>query len=249
MTGWRLLLHQIRYEQRTHWRNPAGVFFTLGLPVVMLVIFTSLNGDDVFEGGATFGDYFVPGMITFGLINATYGNITTKLVIRREGGLLKRTKATPLPLATLIAGMVASAVVIAIAITVVVLSTGRLAYGVALPGRWALFVLVMLIGGAAFAALGMALASFVPNSDAADPMVFGTVLPLLFISGVFDQVPPGSVLDRIAEVFPVSHLYTAALGTTGASSESPWEHLLVVGLWGAAGALVAARRFRWEPAA
>lgn len=243
----RLLAHQIRYEQRTFWRNPAGVFFTLGLPVLMLVIFTSLNGDDVFDDGSSFGDYFVPGMLTFGLINATYGNLATKLVIRREGGLLKRTKATPLPLAVLLAGMVANAVVVALVITAVVLGTGRLAYGVALPSRWGLFALVMLVGGAAFAALGMALASFVPNTDAADPMVFGTVLPLLFISGVFDQVPQGSVLDRIAEVFPVSHLFTAALGTTGATSESPWGHLVVVALWGLGGSAVAARRFRWEP--
>ena len=245
MTGPKLLLHQLRYEQRTFWRNPAGVFFTLGLPVLMLVIFTTLNGDDVFDDGSSFGDYFVPGMVTFGLINATYGNLATKVVVRRESGQLKRARSTPLPLPMLLTGMLTNAVVVALVIIAVVLGTGRLAYGVPLPDRWGLLLLVLLIGGASFAALGLALATLIPNTDAADAMVFGTVLPLLFISGVFDQVPQGSVLDRIADIFPVSHLFNVALATTGASSADPYPHLAIVALWGAAGAIIAAKRFRW----
>lgn len=247
MNGPRLLLHQLNYEQRTFWRNPAGVFFTLGLPVLMLVIFTTLNGDDVFEDGSTFGDYFVPGMLTFGLINATYGNLASKLVVRRESGQLKRARSTPLPLPMLLTGMLTSAVVLALVIITVVLSTGRIAYGVPLPHRWGLLVLVLLLGGASFAALGLALSTFIPNADAADPMVFGTVLPLLFISGVFDQVPQGSLLDRIADIFPVSHLFSAALATSGTSSTAPYQHLAIVATWGTAGAFIAARRFHWAP--
>ena len=247
MTGPRLLLHQLRYEQRTFWRNPAGVFFTLGLPVLMLVIFTTLNGEDVFDDGSRFGDYFVPGMLTFGLINATYGNLASKVVVRRDSGQLKRARSTPLPLLMLLTGMLANAVVVALVIIAVVLGTGRLAYGVPLPDRWGLFALVILVGGASFAALGLALSTLIPNADAADPMVFGTVLPLLFISGVFDQVPPGSVLDRIADIFPVSHQFTAALATTGATDADPYRHLALVALWGAAGAVIAVKRFRWAP--
>lgn len=247
MSTGRLIAHQLRYEQRTFWRNPAAVFFTVGLPVVMLVIFTTLNGDDVLEGGGRFGDYFVPGMITFGVINATFANLATKLVVRRESRLLKRARATPLPLRLLLAGMLLNAIIVAAVITAVVLLTGRLAYGVDLPTNWGLMVLVLLVGAASFAALGLALANFVPNADAADPMAFGIVLPLLFVSGVFDQVPQGSVLDRIADVFPVSHLFTAALSTTDAASTSPYGHLAFVALWGAAGAAVAISRFRWDP--
>lgn len=245
MTDARILGRQLAYEQRMFWRNPGAVFFTLGLPVLMLVIFISLNGTDTVDG-RSFGAYFVPGMLVFGLINSTYGYVATKLVTRRDSRLLKRVRATPLPLPVLLAAAVANAVAIAVAITALVLTAGRVFYGVALPTRWGL-ALVFAVGSVSFAALGLALATFIPNPDAADPIVFATILPLLFVSGVFDQVPAGSIINQIAQVFPVRHLFQAALATTGGAHDGqPYRHLLVVAGWGAAGAVVAIRRFRWE---
>lgn len=247
MTGSHVLVRQLAYEQRMFWRNPGAVFFTLGLPVLMLVIFISLNGSDTVGDGRSFGAYFVPGMLVFGLINSTYGYVATKLVTRRDSGLLKRVRATPLPLPVLLAAAVANAVAVAVAITALVLTTGRVFYGVALPARWGLALTVLAVGAVSFAALGLALATFIPNPDAADPIVFATILPLLFVSGVFDEVPAPSVLNQIAQVFPVRHLFQAALATTRNTHDGhPYRHLLVVAGWGAAGAVVAVRRFRWE---
>lgn len=246
MSHLRQLAAQLRYEQRTFWRNPGAVFFTLGLPVLMLVIFTTLNEGDTVAGGRAFGSYFVPGMLVFGVINSTYGYLATKLVVRRDSGLLKRVRATPLPLPILLTAMIANAVVVAVLIATVVLTTGRLVYDVALPARPALAAAVLVLGAASFAALGLALAGFIPNADAADPVVFGTVLPLLFISGVFDEVPAGSVLDRVADVFPVSHLFAATLAAS-AESGATSRHLLIVAAWGLGGAALAAATFRWQP--
>jgi ABC-2 type transport system permease protein len=247
MKTWPVLGRQLAYEQRMFWRNPGAVFFTLGLPVLMLVIFISLNGTDTAGDGRSFGAYFVPGMLVFGLINSTYGYVATKLVTRRDNGLLKRVRATPLPLPVLLAATIANAIAVAVAITTLVLVAGRVLYDIALPARWGLAVAVVAIGSVAFAALGLALATVIPNADAADPIVFATILPLLFVSGVFDEVPSGSVLAQIAQVFPVQHLFQAALATTGgAPGADPYRHLLVVAAWGAAGAVIAARRFRWE---
>jgi ABC-2 type transport system permease protein len=239
-------MHQVRYEQRTFWRNRAALVFTLGLPVLMLVIFATLNGDDVLPNGRTFAEYFVPGMVIFGLINATYGTLANRLVFRRDSGLLKRARSTPLRLSVLIAGMLISGVLVAIVITSVVVATGRLIYDVPLPSRIGLAVAVVLVGAASFAALGLALATFIPNPDAADAMAFGTLLPLLFISGVFDQVPEGSLMESIADVFPVSHLFGAALATTEPGGDV-YQHLAVVFMWGLVGAVIAKKRFRWEP--
>ena len=247
MTTAGLLRHQLAYEQRTIWRNPAAVFFSLGLPLVMLAIFTTLNSDDVLPDGQTFASYFVPGMLVFGLVNATYGVIASRTVLRRDGGQLKRARATPLPLRLFLAGMVLSSLVSATVAAVLVLAVGRLAFGVALPSRPGVVVLCLVLGGTSFSALGLALSTVIPNPDAADPMIYGTVLPLLFISGVFDQVPAGSALDRVAEVFPVRHLLEAALASTGHSDGQLVLHLLVVVAWGIAGSVIATHRFRWEP--
>jgi ABC-2 type transport system permease protein len=247
MSTRRLLVRQLAYEQRIFWRNPGAVFFTLGLPVLMLAIFISLNRTQTVADGRSFGAYFVPGMLVFGLINSTYGYVATKLVTRRDSGLLKRIRATPLPLPALLAAAVANAVAVAVAITALVLAAGRVLYGVALPTHWGLALAVLAVGSVSFAALGLALATVIPNPDAADPIVFATVLPLLFISGVFEEVPTGSVLNQIAQIFPVRHLFQAALATTGSAHDGhPYRHLSVVASWGAAAALVALRKFRWE---
>lgn len=245
----RQVRHQLRYEQRTYWRNPASVFFTVGLPVLLLVIFTSLNQDDLDPvSGRSFGSYFVPGMMTFGVISTTYGNLAARLVFRRESGLLKRVRATPLPSSALITGMLANAAIVAVLIAATVLAVGRVVYDVPLPRDWPLTAAVLVVGSASFAALGLAMATFVPNVDAADPMAFGTLLPLLFISGVFDQVPSESLLNQIAALFPVKHLFDAALAATELQGDgAAYLDLLAVGAWGIVGAVIAIRRFRWEP--
>jgi ABC-2 type transport system permease protein len=98
-------------------------------------------------------------------------------------------------------------------------------------------------------ARGIALTSVTTTADSAATIApFGTVL-LAFISGVFiptDQLPDSLV--QIGKVFPLAHLASglqAAFGT-GAVHLSG-ENVAVIAIWGAAGIIVAARTFRWEP--
>jgi ABC-2 type transport system permease protein len=246
--GARLVLHQLEYEQRTFWRTPQAVFFTFALPVLMLVVFATLNSGykvSVFQG-RRFVEYFVAGMLAFGSISATYGNLAARLVFRRESGQLKRFRATPLPASTYLAGIIASSVTVSVAVSAVVLAVGRVFYDVSLPASLLRLVAVLIVGSGAFCALGLALTTFIPNTDAADATVFGTLLPVLFISGVFQVVPTGSLMDRIAALFPVRHLVRATLDVY-AGEPFPWLRLLAVVAWGAFGALIAIRRFRWSP--
>jgi ABC-2 type transport system permease protein len=243
----RHLVHQLRYEQLSYWRNPAGVFFTVALPVVMLAIFTTLNEGDTDGAGRSFASYFVPGMVTFGLISSAYGNLAARIVLRRETGLFKRAKAAPIAPVAVVGGLVAHAMVIAMLVSTIVTLVGAVVFDVAVPERLGLFVTVIVVGSASFAALGAAVSTAIPNIEAADPIVFATILPVLFISGVFDQVPADSVLDRVADVFPVRHLFDVALASAGRPLDAPHLHLLYVAAWGAVGAGVASRRFRWQP--
>ena len=242
----RLALHQLRYELRAFWRTPAGVFFTFALPVLMLVVFSTLNEGDRLADGRRFTSYFVPGMLAFGTASAAYGNLSARTVVRRESGHLKRLRATPLPAATYLAGAIGCAVLTVLAVSATVLAVGRLAYDVPLPVDTPATAGWILVGAASFAALGLALSTVVTSSEAADPTVFGTLIPVVFISGVFDPVPDGSVLDRIAAVFPVQHL-RAALDDAAVGAAVDLTHVAVLVLWGVAGALVAGRRFRWTP--
>lgn len=245
-----LTVRQLRYEQVIFWRTPATVFFTLAFPVLLLLIFGSLSDGSPMPaaGGATFVEFFTPSMAVFGLMSTCYGNVLARTTLRRETGLLQRVRATPLPLTALLGGLLGNAVLVSALLFGVVLTTGALVWDVALPGDWAAIAGVVIVGGAAFCALGIAASTFVPNVETADPVVFATLLPVAFISGGFMPVRDGTLLAGIAEFLPVRHLLLAGVGASdGASPGAIWLHLGVVALWGVVGAAVAARRFRWAP--
>jgi ABC-2 type transport system permease protein len=127
---------------------------------------------------------------------------------------------------------------------------GKLVYQAEIPSGAALgrFVAMLAVGAAAFSALGFAVTAIIPNADAAAPIVNATVLPLLFLSGVF--IPLGDDAPRwilwVARIFPVRHfadgMQAGFLGTAFS-----WNDVLIVGVWGVAGLLLAVRFFSWEP--
>src|SRR5262249_38755412 len=86
-----LSVHQLKYEQKMYWRTPASAVFTFAFPVMFLVIFASLNTNSTidFLGGLKYNQYYVPGIICFGIISATYTNLAMTITIRRDAGLLK----------------------------------------------------------------------------------------------------------------------------------------------------------------
>ena len=132
------------------------------------------------------------------------------------------------------------------------LALGWAAFGASIPTRTApAFVVDIIVGAAVFCCLGYALACVIRNDDAAQPVVQAITLPLYFISGVFIAagVLPNWLLD-IGDLFPVRHLAAALLAaynphTTGSGFR--WGDLAVVAAWGAAGLVVALRRFSWLP--
>jgi len=253
----RMALHQSGYDLRAFLRNRQSQFFTLALPVLFLVIFASLFGGrhhtvPVAGGRIAASVYYVPGIITLGIIAAAFANLVASVTAQRERGVLKRRRATPVPAAAIIAGRVLTAVVIAVCITAVLLGIGWVGYGAHVPGRTAFaLAATVMIGAAAFCCLGYALASMIRNEDAALPSTQAILLPLYFISGVFVAVTllPRWLAD-VAAVFPVRHLADALLvaynpHTTGLGFAG--QDLLIVAAWGAAGLHIALRRFSWLP--
>lgn len=252
-----LALHQFRYDLRAFLRNGQSRFFTLVLPVLFLVIFASIFGGGshtvaVPGGRIETSAYYVPGIITLGIIAAAFVNLVISVTAQRETGVLKRRRATPVPAAAIIAGRALTAVVAALAITLVLLTIGWAAYGAHVPASTAPALLVtVVIGAVSFCCLGYAVASMIHNEDSAQPITQAVMLPLYFISGVFVAV---TVLPRwlvdVADVFPVRHLAAALL-----AAYNPHTHgagfavgdLLVVVLWGLVGLVVALRRFSWLP--
>jgi ABC-2 type transport system permease protein len=127
---------------------------------------------------------------------------------------------------------------------------GAVALGSEVPrGVTLVEVVVMLaVGSAAFCALGLAVSAAVPNADAAPAIVNASILPLLFLSGIFipfgDDTPQWIV--TLAGVFPVKPFADGMqAGFVGTPFE--WSDVAVVGAWGVLGVVLAVRFFTWEP--
>jgi ABC-2 type transport system permease protein len=254
MTGFALVGHQFRYDQKAFWRNPASVFFTVMFPVLLLVIFGSIFGSDKVEirGGEIDTDtYYVPAIITLSIISSTMQSLAMSLVIAREDGRLKRGRGTPMPAWVFIAGRVGNSIVTAVMMLALLALIGGLVYGVHFPWeRIPQILLVLAVGAASFSCLGIALTAAIPTQDAAAPIVNFLLLPLYFLSGVFipdDQLPSGII--HFADVFPIRHFFLAFFDAyvPGGAQAIDWNHLLIVAIWGVGGLLLAIRFFRWTP--
>jgi ABC-2 type transport system permease protein len=248
-----LVLHQSRYDLRGFLRNRQARFFTLALPLLFLVIFVSIFGNDLVDGIKA-STFYVPGISALAIIAASFVNLVISIVVLREEGILKRRRATPVPAWVLIAGRTLMAIAVSLTSMVVLLAVGRFAYGVRLPTRTIPGVaLTAVVGSISFCVLAYAFSSAISNEDAAQPMVQAVMLPLYFISGVF--IPPSQIpswLHHIAQFFPVEHLahglqHAYDPATTGVGIV--WGDIGALALWGVIGLVVALRRFSWLPKA
>ncbi len=245
----RLLLHELRNQQRLFWRSRESAFFTFLLPIILLVVLGSVYGDEEIDGEPA-APYLVAGLIGFGVVATSFAGLAINLVIRRESGVLKRVRGTPLPASTYLGAVVLSELIV-IAIQVVVqILIGRYVLDAGLPRSPGGLAVALLLGAVAFAALGLAVTGLVRSAEGSSAVVNAIYLPMVFISGTFFSVSalPG-FLEAIADVLPLTYLLELlrSLIIGGESLGSSLTAIGVVALWGAIGVAAALRTFRWEP--
>ncbi|WP_420609015.1 ABC transporter permease [Candidatus Poriferisodalis sp.] len=250
-------LGQLRSEARFNLlgfrRSPAATFFTVVLPIIFLVIFTSIFGNEIISStGARVATVYVPGILALALVSANFMNAAIVTVIRRESGVLKAMRATPLPPWVYVGGQVAASLVLTVFMTALVIGIGWLGYSVEVqPGAVPSLLITLGVGAAAFSALGLAITCVCTSEQAAPAITNMCVLPLYFVSDVFissDGAPRW--MTFIGDVFPIKHLAVALGRTFDPFSEGvpmPAWHWAILGVWGAFGVLVTLRFFRWTP--
>jgi ABC-2 type transport system permease protein len=253
VNGPALTVRQVGYTNKAFWRNPASAFFTFAFPLMFLVIFTALLGKGTVPiGGRQISQttYYVAAMTAFSVITASYTNIAISVTFQRDAGILKRTQGTPLPGAAYLSARVIHAMLMALLLVVLTTAFGRAFYDASVPTGSSLlrFLVMLVVGSASFCALGLAMTAAIPNADASPALVNATVLPLLFLSGIF--IPLGDDAPTwilwIGRIFPVKHFADGVqAGFLGTSFH--WSDVLVVGAWGLGGLLLASRFFSWEP--
>jgi ABC-2 type transport system permease protein len=248
----RLVGRQIYYEQLSFWLNPIGAIFTIGFPLVFLILLGASAGSSRVKilGNIKLIQYYVPGFVAFGVMSACFTTLAIVLVNRREEGLLKRLRLSPLPAWAFLGAIFLSTLLVAFVQVIVLLAVGRLGFGVHLPASIGAFVVAVVVGGLSFTALGAAISTLIPNPDAAGPVTNVVFFVLLFLAGLWFPIKAGSGLAKFSSYFPIRHFILAVFAPFNqAKGASPWawSDLRAVAIWGVAAAAFAVWRFRWAP--
>ena len=247
----RLLFQEVRTEQRLFWRNRESAFFTFFLPVIFFLVFGSIYGDStITKENLRAAPFLEAGMIGYGVASTAFAGLAITMVIRRESGVLKRIRATPLPPATYLLAVLLSTFIVFLVETALIIAIGRLLFSVAVPDRPLSLLVALVIGSVSFAAMGLGLTSAVRSAEGSSAVVNFVYLPMAIISGTFftPKEYPG-FLRAIADVLPLTY-FTKLTRNVMVRHEHIWSQggsLAVVLLWGAIGLLAAIRGFRWQP--
>jgi ABC-2 type transport system permease protein len=243
-----LLVHQLKYEQRTFWRNREGAIFIFIFPLLLYVLLGSLYSGDI--DGISAGDYLLAGLFGYGALTTAFVGLAIILVGRRELGILKRLRSTPLPAWTYLAAVLLSTLIVFALQAVALLALGALIFDASMPENRLGFAGAIVLGCLCFAGLGVGAAALIRSAEGASAVVNVIALPMAFLSGSFG--PTGdypAFLQAIADVLPLTYFLDIVYGIylEGDSLFADPQSLAVVAAWGVAGLLIAVRWFGWVP--
>ena len=254
-------LRRVAIELKTFFRDRNSAVWNFLLPVLLLIIFGSVFGNQTLGDGLdiTFAQYFVAGMIASGVLYTSFQNLAIAIPMERDDGTLKRIQGTPMPKVSYFLGKIGLVFVAYIAQVTILIVVGVLFYKIALPStttQWFSFAWASVLGLISCTLLGIAFSVVPKNGKGASAVVSPIVLVLQFTSGVFfvfAQLP--GWMQTFASFFPLKWLTQAmrsvflpdaaqALEVAGS-----WELgrcAAVLAVWCVAGLALSLLFFRWN---
>lgn len=244
----RLYLHQLRTEQLVYWRSRESAVFTFIFPLLLFLLLGSVYSGRIY--GAPASQALLAALLGYGCAMVAFAGLAITLVLRREASTLKRLRATPLRAPVYILSMLSSTLIVFGAETVVLFLLGRAVFGTPFPARVGSVVLLVALGSLCFAAMGVGLSGLIRSGEGSSAVVNLIVLPMAFLTGAFGPTHHyPHFLRIIGDVLPLKYLVdmSNAVYLHHHSFLSQGTDIGVLAAWGAAGVIVAAWKFRWEP--
>jgi ABC-2 type transport system permease protein len=247
-----MLLHQLTFEQRTFWRSREAAIFIFVFPLLLYALLGSVYSKEIELDGVDVpsGDVLLAGLFGYGAANTAFAGLAIILVNRREAGILKRLRSTPLPPATYLAAVLLSILAVFALQSVALLALGRFLFGASMPANWLGFAGAVVLGVACFAGLGVGAASLIRSADGVSAAVNVAVLPMAFLSGSFGPTREyPDFLQAVADILPLTYFLDVVSGVylDGDSLFADLRALGFVAAWGIAGLVIALLRFGWVP--
>ena len=244
----RLFLHELRNQQLVFWRSKEAALFIFLFPLLLFLLLGSVYSGKIY--GVPAPEALLAGLLGYGCANTAFAGLAIQLVVRRELGILKRLRATPLSATTYIAATLASTLIVFVLQAVALFVLGRVLYGTPFPHALGSLVLAIVIGAAVFAALGVATASLIRSAEGSSAVVNFILLPMAFLTGSFGPTHRyPAFLRAIGDVLPLKY-FINIVNAVYLRGHSLWTKPGAIGVlaaWCATGLIVATLRFRWEP--
>lgn len=238
-------------EIKVFLREPLGAFGTIVLPVVVFLVLgrtahfrqaPSMPAVSGFSGSG------LPVLVSILIAISAVLSLVTIISIYREGGILKRLRATPLRPQTILIAHVIVKLILTAATLGLMLLAGRRYFPAGVHVPWFSFTLALLISTLSILSIGFVIASLVPTARFAQPAGAVILYPMIAFSGLFMPIaylPP--VLHAIARLFPLTYAVSLLQGIW---IGDPWSaHLGDLAALAVAFLLctaLSAKVFRWE---
>lgn len=232
-------------------REPLGVFGTVGIPVLVFVVMTRLLGGSVNAAPRQAewpGSSFLPVLTSILIALSAVVSLIAIISIYREGGILKRLRATPLPPVVILAAHVLVKLIFTAITLAAMLLAGRRYFPLGAEVHVLSFGAALLFTTWAILSIGFVIASLVPTARFAQPLATMTVYPMLGVSGLFypiERMPP--MLQTIAKLSPLTYAVSLLDGIwKGESWLAHGTDVAALVLTFVVCTAIAAKVFRWE---
>lgn len=244
---WRLTWLEIKIFVR----EPLGLIGTVGAPVLIFVLLGRVLGARARSASPDvprFASVDLPIFVSVLIAANAVLSLVAIMAIYREGGILKRLRATPLrPHTILTAHVMVKLLFTALTLAVMVLA-GRRYYPVGAGVPLASFTLAMLFCTASVVSMGFLIASVVPTARFAQPIGTLILYPMIGFSGLFfpvESLPP--MLQTVARALPLTYAVSLLRGIWhGEGWSGHAGDVVVLTLMFLAFTAVSAKVFRWE---
>ena len=194
-------------------------------------------------------DFMVPGVLALVIMFGGIMGYSEEVAVRREKGILRRVKVSPISLPTFLGAGMSIVLIVALIQAVILLILGSLVFSIKINGNYFYMAVVVIIGAASFVALGFMISSLTKNSKSAMLAANAVAMPMMFLSGIFfsvEWVP--AALGVIARMLPLYYFGDALreVMINGANLADVWIDLVVLIGFGLVCFVIAVRFFRWE---
>jgi len=244
----RLYRHQLKWEQLLFWRSRESAVFVFLFPLLLFTLLTAVYNGRIYGRPASWA--LLAGMLGYGAATTAFAGLALILVARRELGILKRIRSTPLPPATYLVAVLTSIMLVFALQAVSLFVLGKVLKSTPWPQNVVSLALALALGAAVFAALGLALTGYIRSLEGSSAIVNVIVLPMAFLSGSFGPTRHyPQALRAIGAVLPLKPLIDLINGIY-LHGQQIWDRPRAVAIliaWGIFGMVVAIRKFRWEP--